>query len=571
MACATRLIQKIEPKQMSDLIRVRDLTVSFKTRHEAILAVDRLSFELKENEILGIVGESGSGKSQTVLSIMGLLEQNGSATGEANFQGVNLLSLSVSELNHIRGKEIGMIFQDPMSSLNPYITIGSQMSQILAQHTDLTKKEREEKCVEMLDLVGITNPQKRFDGYSFELSGGMRQRVMIASALLTSPKLLIADEPTTALDVTVQEKILDLILEVRDRFNMSVILITHDLGVVARTCEKVLVMKQGRLQEKGELHQIYYSPESEYTRELLNKSKQINLVESKDLKKEDKTAYEENKLVEAEEVSVLFDLPKEGLFAPRELIAAVDRVSAEILEEEIIGVVGESGSGKSTFSRTILGLQKVTSGELRVLGQNLNSQKTFVGKTLRKRMQVVFQDPYSSLNPRMTIQEILLEPLLVFFSDQYRSVQFDRIRDVLVEVGLDEHYLGRYPHELSGGQCQRVAIARALLPIPELLVCDEAVSALDASVRAEIIDLLVRLKNDRGLTILFIAHDLAVVRKICDRVIVMEKGKIVEQGDTETVFQNPKEEYTMNLISSVPVADPRLEKKRLLERLSKAN
>ncbi len=571
MACATLLIQKTEPIQMRDLIRVRDLTVSFKTRHEDILAVDRLNFELKENEILGIVGESGSGKSQTVLSIMGLLEPNGSATGEANFHGVNLLSLSMSELNRIRGKEIGMIFQDPMSSLNPYITIGSQMCQILAQHTDLTKREREEKCVEMLDLVGIANPQKRFDGYSFELSGGMRQRVMIASALLTSPKLLIADEPTTALDVTVQEKILDLILDVRDRFHMSVILITHDLGVVARTCEKVLVMKQGRLQEKGELNQIYYSPESDYTRELLNKSKQINLVVSKDLKKEEKTADEDNKLVEAKEVSVLFDLPKEGLFAPRELIAAVDGVSAEILEGEIMGVVGESGSGKSTFSRTILGLQKVTSGELRVLGQNLNSQKTSVAKTLRKRMQVVFQDPYSSLNPRMTIQEILLEPLLVFFSDQDRSMQYDRIRDVLVEVGLDEHFLGRYPHELSGGQCQRVAIARALLPIPELLVCDEAVSALDASVRAEIIDLLVRLKNDRGLTILFIAHDLAVVRKICDRVIVMEKGKIVEQGGTETVFKNPKEKYTKNLISSVPVADPRLEKNRRLERMSKPN
>ena len=270
-------------------------------------------------------------------------------------------------------------------------------------------------------------------------------------------------------------------------------------------------------------------------------------------------------------MNVLFDLPKEGLFAPRELIAAVDGVSAEILEGEIIGVVGESGSGKSTFSRTILGLQKVTSGEIQVLGQNFNAQKTSVAKGLRKRMQVVFQDPYSSLNPRMTIEEILLEPLLVFFSDQDRSVQFDRIRDVLVEVGLDERFLGRYPHELSGGQCQRVAIARALLPIPELLVCDEAVSALDASVRAEIIDLLVRLKNDRGLTILFIAHDLAVVRKICDRVIVMERGKIVEQGDTETVFKNPKEEYTRNLISSVPVADPRLEKNRRLERMSKAN
>tara|TARA_S200000501_G_scaffold377570_1_gene436455 strand:+ start:224 stop:1894 length:1671 start_codon:yes stop_codon:yes gene_type:complete len=554
---------------MGDLIHVRDLTVSFKTRHESILAVDRLNFELKENQILGIVGESGSGKSQTVLSIMGLLEQNGYATGGAKFNGVNLLSLSKSEMNRIRGKEIGMIFQDPMSSLNPYITIGSQMGQILAQHSDLTRKEREEKCVEMLDSVGIVNPRQRFDGYSFELSGGMRQRVMIASALLTSPKLLIADEPTTALDVTVQEKILDLILEVRDRFDMSVILITHDLGVVARTCEKVLVMKQGQLQEQGEVDQIYYSPKNEYTRELLNKSRRINLIDSKDLDGKDENEREEKKLVEAKEVSVLFNLPKESLLASRKQIAAVNKVSAEVWEGEILGVVGESGSGKSTFSRTILGLQKVTSGELRVLGQDLNSQKTAVKKTLRKRMQVVFQDPYSSLNPRMTIQEILLEPLLVFFSELDRGVHFDRIRNVLVEVGLDERFLGRYPHELSGGQCQRVAISRALLPIPELLVCDEAVSALDASVRAEIIDLLVRLKSERGLTIVFIAHDLAVVRKICDRVIVMEKGKVVEQGDTETVFQNPKEDYTKNLISAVPIADPRFEKDRRLERMSK--
>ena len=556
---------------MGDLIHVRDLTVSFKTRHESILAVDRLNFELKENQILGIVGESGSGKSQTVLSIMGLLEQNGYATGDAKFNGVNLLSLSKSEMNRIRGKEIGMIFQDPMSSLNPYITIGSQMGQILAQHSDLTRKEREEKCVEMLDSVGIVNPRQRFDGYSFELSGGMRQRVMIASALLTSPKLLIADEPTTALDVTVQEKILDLILEVRDRFDMSVILITHDLGVVARTCEKVLVMKQGQLQEQGEVDQIYYSPKNEYTRELLNKSRRINLIDSKDLDGKDENEREEKKLVEAKEVSVLFNLPKESLLASRKQIAAVNKVSAEVWEGEILGVVGESGSGKSTFSRTILGLQKVTSGELRVLGQDLNSQKTAVKKTLRKRMQVVFQDPYSSLNPRMTIQEILLEPLLVFFSELDRGVHFDRIRNVLVEVGLDERFLGRYPHELSGGQCQRVAISRALLPIPELLVCDEAVSALDASVRAEIIDLLVRLKSERGLTIVFIAHDLAVVRKICDRVIVMEKGKVVEQGDTETVFQNPKEDYTKNLISAVPIADPRFEKDRRLERMSKVH
>ena len=556
---------------MGDLIHVRDLTVSFKTRHESILAVNRLNFELKENQILGIVGESGSGKSQTVLSIMGLLEQNGYATGDAKFNGVNLLSLSKSEINRIRGKEIGMIFQDPMSSLNPYITIGSQMGQILAQHSDLTRKEREEKCVEMLDSVGIVNPRQRFDGYSFELSGGMRQRVMIASALLTSPKLLIADEPTTALDVTVQEKILDLILEVRDRFDMSVILITHDLGVVARTCEKVLVMKQGQLQEQGEVDQIYYSPKNEYTRELLNKSRRINLIDSKDLDGKDENEREEKKLVEAKEVSVLFNLPKESLLAPRKQIAAVNKVSAEVWEGEILGVVGESGSGKSTFSRTILGLQKVTSGELRVLGQDLNSQKTAVKKTLRKRMQVVFQDPYSSLNPRMTIQEILLEPLLVFFSELDRGVHFDRIRNVLVEVGLDERFLGRYPHELSGGQCQRVAISRALLPIPELLVCDEAVSALDASVRAEIIDLLVRLKSERGLTIVFIAHDLAVVRKICDRVIVMEKGKVVEQGDTETVFQNPKEDYTKNLISAVPIADPRFEKDRRLERMSKVH
>jgi ABC-type glutathione transport system ATPase component len=555
---------------MSSLLSVKNLNVSFSSRGETIHAVNNLSFNLDQNEVLGIVGESGSGKSQTVLSIMGLLESNGSSTGSAMFKEKELISLSATELNKVRGNKIGMIFQDPMSSLNPYISIGQQMSGVLRQHrTGCTQAEAKERCVEMLEAVGIPKPAQRYEGYSFELSGGMRQRVMIASALLTNPDLLIADEPTTALDVTVQEKILDLILEVREKFSMAVILITHDLGVVARTCQNVLVMKGGDLQEYGDINQVFYNPSSDYTKELLEKSREVSMYEEQE--GEVKPKQNKRVVVSANDTTVSFEMPKQTLFSSKEELVAVNNISIKVYDGEVLGVVGESGSGKSTLAKTFLALQKPTAGSVEVFGQDLSQIKKRKMKEAHKKTQVVFQDPFSSLNPRMTVYEILAEPLNSFFPAMSKDSKDKDIEIGITEVGLGTDYLGRYPHELSGGQCQRVAIARALMPRPQLLICDEAVSALDASIRGEIIELLLKIKREKKLTMVFIAHDLAVVRKICDRVIVMKAGEIIEKGETNYVFNNPEKNYTKNLLSSVPLPDPELEQKKYKARRSRSN
>ena len=558
-----RWTPKTGPGKADKMLSVNSLSVSFNTRGTIITAVNDLSFDLQKNEILGIVGESGSGKSQTVLSLMGLLESNGEASGSAIFKNKEILGLPDKELNKIRGNEIAMIFQDPMSSLNPYITIGDQMSGVLRQHRKYNKKEARDRCVEMLQSVKVPNPDKRIDGYSFELSGGMRQRVMIATALLTDPDLLIADEPTTALDVTVQEKILDLILEVKEKFLMSVLLITHDLGVVARTCDNVLVLKNGIKQEYGNTDQIFYSPEAEHTQELLMKSREID----RPLQKTEPSTRSQTS-ADIKGLSVFFPMPKNSFLSKTEYLKAVNNLSFDIKKGEVLGVVGESGSGKSTLARSILKLQKPTMGSISLFGEsilNMNKRQT---KKFRKNIQVVFQDPFSSLNPRMTVSEILAEPLDSFFPKTTKTDATTMIARCLDDVGLGAGFLGRYPHELSGGQCQRVAIARALISKPKLLICDEAVSALDASIRAEIIELLLKLKQHNKLTMVFIAHDLAVVKKICDRVLVMQNGKLVEQGETSEVFQNPSNQYTKNLLDSVPVPDPRLEKEKYLKRLS---
>ena len=546
---------------MTNLLTTQNLCVDFTSRGEKIEAVKNLNFCLGHNQALGIVGESGSGKSQTVLSIMGLLESNGKATGSVVFDNKEILGLEKKELNKIRGRKIGMVFQDPMSSLNPYISIGAQMAGVLLNHTNLNKSEIKESCIEMLDAVKIPNPKQRFDSYSFELSGGMRQRVMIASALLTKPKLLIADEPTTALDVTVQEQILDLVLEMKERFSMSVILITHDLGVVARSCEKVLVLKDGLEQETGELNQIFYNPRAAYTKELLLKSKEIGMdTEPRETKRNNSIT------TKIKNLTVCFPTPKPTFFSKQDHLVAVDNVSLDVYEGEILGVVGESGSGKSTLAKNILRLVRPTKGEIELFGEKLSLLDKKQMKKTRKKMQVVFQDPLSSLNPRMTVFETLSEPLNSFYPGMNRDSIEKDVRAAIIEVGLGDEFLGRYPHELSGGQCQRVAIARALMPKPQLLICDEAVSALDASIRAEIIELLLGIKQKRNLTMIFIAHDLAVVKKICDRVIVMKKGKVVESGDTTDVFYSPKEAYTKKLLDSVPVPDPDLEHEKYNKR-----
>jgi len=548
---------------MTELLSASNLSVEFTSRGKKIQAVKSLNFSVNKDQSLGIVGESGSGKSQTVLSIMGLLESNGRATGSVVFDKKEILGINAKNLNEIRGRNIGMVFQDPMSSLNPYISIGKQMSGVLKRHTKLNKNERKEKCIEMLDAVKIPSPSQRFDGFSFELSGGMRQRVMIASALLTGPKLLIADEPTTALDVTVQEQILDLLLEMKERFSMSLILITHDLGVVARSCQRVLVMKDGMEQETGTLEQVFYSPTADYTKELLSKSKEMSL----DTKAPTTTKKQQDEITaKINKVSVLFPIPKQTIFSRQEYLRAVDEVSLSIYEGEILGVVGESGSGKSTLAKNILRLIEPTTGTIDLFGTRLAELSKKEMKKARKKMQVVFQDPYSSLNPRMTIFEVLSEPLNSFFPGMTQDSIEQDVEAAILEVGLDVSFLGRYPHELSGGQCQRIAIARALMPKPQLLICDEAVSALDASIRAEIIDLLLNIKQKRKLTMIFIAHDLAVVKKICDRVIVMQKGKIVESGKTEDVFYSPKKPYTKRLLESVPVPDPKIEQQKLEKR-----
>ena len=552
---------KTERGKMTNLLTTQNLCVDFTSRGEKIEAVKNLNFCLGHNQALGIVGESGSGKSQTVLSIMGLLESNGKATGSVVFDNKEILGLEKKELNKIRGRKIGMVFQDPMSSLNPYISIGAQMAGVLLNHTNLNKSEIKESCIEMLDAVKIPNPKQRFDSYSFELSGGMRQRVMIASALLTKPKLLIADEPTTALDVTVQEQILDLVLEMKERFSMSVILITHDLGVVARSCEKVLVLKDGLEQETGELNQIFYNPRAAYTKELLLKSKEIGMdTEPRETKRNNSIT------TKIKNLTVCFPIPKPTFFSKQDHLVAVDNVSLDVYEGEILGVVGESGSGKSTLAKNILRLVRPTKGEIELFGEKLSLLDKKQMKKTRKKMQVVFQDPLSSLNPRMTVFETLSEPLNSFYPGMNRDSIEKDVRAAIIEVGLGDEFLGRYPHELSGGQCQRVAIARALMPKPQLLICDEAVSALDASIRAEIIELLLGIKKKRNLTMIFIAHDLAVVKKICDRVIVMKKGKVVESGDTTDVFYSPKEAYTKKLLDSVPVPDPDLEHEKYNKR-----
>ena len=543
---------------MDSILQVRNLTVSFQGREQEIEAVRGVSFEVKRGETLGIVGESGSGKSVTARSIMRLLPSPPSfmKDGEVIFLGQDLAQFSEKEMEAIRGKDMGMIFQDPMTSLNPTIKIGKQIAESLIKHQKLSKKEAKKEAIEMLKLVGIRDSERRFEQYPHEFSGGMRQRVMIAIALACRPALLIADEPTTALDVTVQAQILNLMKNIQERFGTSIILITHDLGVVAGMCDQVLVMKDGVIVERGATAEIFENPQHPYTLKLLHALPRL------DDKKKPKamptiiTGDNAKPLLQVNSLSQHFNLGKGNI------LKAVNDISFHIYEGETLGVVGESGCGKSTTGRAILRLHEPTQGDILYQGVAVNRLKAAEMKVMRKHMQMIFQDPYASLNPRLKVLDIIGEALDVQQLGGSKEKRKYRVEELLDMVGLDPTFASRYPHEFSGGQRQRIGIARALAVEPKFIVCDEPLSALDVSIQSQIVKLLEELQQRLGLTYLFIAHDLSMVKHISDRVAVMYMGKIVEMAESEELYSNPQHEYTKKLLSAIPVPDPKIESQK---------
>jgi len=550
------------------LLNVRNLHVAFTTPDGPITAVNSINFSLADGETLGIVGESGSGKSQTLLAILGLLASNGRVTGSAQFDGQELIGQPEARLNRIRGDNIGLIFQDPMTSLNPYLSIGAQMTEVLIVHRAMSQRDATTEALKLLDAVNIPDARQRLKRYPHEFSGGQRQRIMIAMALLCRPKLLIADEPTTALDVTVQAQILALLNELKHEFGLSMILVTHDLGVAAQVCQHIQVMYHGDIVETADTHTLFTQPQHAYTRALLacipnlNNTNQGRLATIAD-EMHGSTPSTHTKaitpvtidrsqpLLRVDNLSVKFPL-QHGWLNRSSSFTAVDSVSFELFRGETLGIVGESGSGKSTLARSILGLNQPASGTITFKDTELTGLSRKAFRPWRKIVQVVFQDPLASLNPRMTIGNIIAEPLQTFDKTLNKAARLQRVTAMLELVGLTAQQINRYPHEFSGGQCQRIGIARALILKPELLVCDEPVSALDVSVQAQVINLLMDLQAELGLTMLFIAHDLSVVKHISHRVMVMCKSKMVEIADRDTLYQHPQHEYTQQLIAAIP-------------------
>jgi len=548
---------------LETVLKVSDLRVSFLGHDKEFEAVRGVSFEVKKGETLGIVGESGSGKSVTARSIMRLLPSPPSylKDGVIEFQGENLVHKTEKEMESIRGRDISMIFQDPMTSLNPTIQIGKQIAESLIKHQNLSKRDAKDRTIELLKLVGIRNSDARFSQYPHEFSGGMRQRVMIAIALACRPTLLIADEPTTALDVTIQAQILNLMKDMQERFGTSIILITHDLGVVAGMCDRVVVMKDGEIVETGTTEEIFDNPKHAYTKKLLNALPRLD--EKKKPKRTPLRTIGIDKgkpLLEVKSLKQHFDVGKGNI------VKAVDNISFHIKPGETLGLVGESGSGKSTTGRAILRLHEPTDGDVLYQGMAINRLSKNEMKTMRRHMQMIFQDPYSSLNPRFKVLDIIGQALDIHRLSKSKEERKKRVEELLVMVGLEPAHAMRYPHEFSGGQRQRIGIARALAVEPDFIVCDEPLSALDVSIQSQIVELLEDLQHRLGLTYLFIAHDLSMVKHISDRVAVMYAGKIVELADSEELYSNPLHPYTKSLLSAIPIPDPKIEskKKRIL-------
>ncbi|WP_421461139.1 ABC transporter ATP-binding protein [Agrobacterium tumefaciens] len=524
------------------IIDARNIAVTFKVEHGTVEAVKDISFQLYRGETIAIVGESGSGKSVTARTIMGLLTKRASVskTATVRFNGDDILKFSSRQRRALRGNRISMIFQEPMSSLNPIYTIGSQIVEAIRVHSKLSRKQAEARALDLLRQVQIPEPEARLKQYPHQLSGGQRQRVMIAMALSNDPDVLIADEPTTALDVTVQAQILNLIRDLQKKRGMAVVLITHDLTIVKQFSDYVYVMQHGEMREHNTTERLFAAPKHPYTRKLLASEPHGT---AKPLPENSGV------LLTANGVRVSFMMRYGGLFKPelKELVA-VDDLGLALKRHETLGIVGESGSGKTTFGQSLLRLNEPVAGEVIFDGERVDGRSRSQMRPLRSRMQIVFQDPFASLNPRMTIGQIIEEGLVINGLGKTKAERLERVRDALEAAGMPGNILSRFPHEFSGGQRQRIAIARAVALEPEFILLDEPTSALDLSVQAQIIDLLRKLQDERGLSYLFISHDLKVVRALCHRVIVMQRGRIVEEGPVEEVLNRPKTEYTQRLV-----------------------
>lgn len=555
------------------LLAVEKLTISFKKEKEFVPVVRDLTFQLHENEIVGIVGESGSGKSVSSLAVMGLLPTKISkiANGTIFFNDFDMTDLSEKEFQKVRGKDIAMIFQEPMSSLNPSLKCGFQVEEIITRHTSLSKNEIKTEVISLFEKVKLPNPEELFNKYPHQISGGQKQRVMIAMAIACKPKILIADEPTTALDVTVQKEIIQLLKELQQETKMSILFISHDLSLVSEIANRVLVMYKGEIVEQGKAKAIFENPRHNYTKALissrpslefrlkrlptiqdfLNDRSKSEIVTAEERNENHEKIYSTAPLLEVKNVVKEY-LSTVGLFGKKCSFKAVNNVSFEIYEGETVGLVGESGCGKSTLGNAILQLDKATAGQIFYKGNDITKLNKGEIRKLRKEIQLIFQDPYSSLNPRIPIGKAIMEPMKVHGLYKDDAERKAKTVEILERVGLGEAFFNRYPHEFSGGQRQRIGIARTIALQPKLIVCDESVSALDISVQAQVLNLLNELKENFGFTYIFISHDLAVVKYMSDQVLVMNKGKIEEMADADELYAHPKSEYTKKLIEAIP-------------------